>query len=63
MLVENAKNKGVNVDNLKEYIDSFKYGSPKHGGGGFGLERITMFFLGIDNIRLASLFPNYYTNV
>lgn len=46
---------------LKEYIESFKYGSPPHGGG-FGLERLTMFFLNIPNIRLASLFPNYYTD-
>ena len=59
-LVYKAMEKSVNIDNLKEYIDSFKYGSPPHAGGGFGLERITMFFLGINNIRLASLFPNYY---
>ena len=60
MLMDSAKSKNVNVENLKEYLDSFKYGSPPHGGGGYGLERLTMFFLGIDNIRLASLFPVYY---
>jgi nondiscriminating aspartyl-tRNA synthetase len=61
MLINNAKLKNVSIENLKEYIDSFKYGSPLHGGGGFGLERITMFLLGIDNIKLASLFPVYYS--
>jgi aspartyl-tRNA synthetase len=60
-LIKQAKEKNINTDNLKEYLDSFKYGSPKHGGGGFGLERITMFFLGIDNIRMGSLFPVYYS--
>lgn len=60
MLIENAKTKGINIESLKEYIETFKYGSPKHGGGGFGLERITMFFLRLTNIKFASLFPNYY---
>lgn len=60
MLIENAKIKGINIESLQEYIGTFKYGSPKHGGGGFGLERITMFFLRLTNIKYASLFPNYY---
>jgi nondiscriminating aspartyl-tRNA synthetase len=59
-LIYKAKEKGVNVENIKDYIDSFKYGSPPHAGGAFGLERLTKFFLGIDNIRMVSLFPNYY---
>jgi aspartyl/asparaginyl-tRNA synthetase len=60
MLVQSAKNKGINCDLLKEYLESFKYGSHAHGGGGFGLERITMFLLGIDNIKMATLFPNFF---
>jgi aspartyl-tRNA synthetase len=60
MLINNAKSKNINIENIKEYTESFKYASPKHGGGGFGLERITMFFLGLENIKLASLFPNFY---
>lgn len=62
MLCNNASEKGLDIESIKEYADSFKYGSPPHGGGGFGMERITMFLLNIDNIRLASLFPNYYVN-
>jgi aspartyl-tRNA synthetase len=42
---------------FKYYVDAFKYGCPPHGGGGFGLERIVMLWLGLPNIRLASLFP------
>jgi len=42
---------------LKDYVDSFRYGCPPHAGGGIGLERIVMLYLGLPNIRLASLFP------
>lgn len=42
---------------LGGYLESFKYGSYRHGGGGFGLERLTMFILGLENIRYASVFP------
>ena len=42
---------------LKDYVDAFKYGCPPHAGGGIGLERIVMLWLGLPNIRLASLFP------
>ncbi|KAF2007555.1 aspartyl-tRNA synthetase-like protein [Amniculicola lignicola CBS 123094] len=41
----------------KDYVESFKYGCPPHGGGGFGLERIVQFWLGLPNIRMCSLFP------
>ena len=41
----------------KDYVDSFKYGSYPHGGGGFGLERFLLSYLGLDNIRKTSLFP------
>ncbi|KAF1952604.1 aspartyl-tRNA synthetase [Byssothecium circinans] len=41
----------------KDYVDSFRYGCPPHAGGGFGLERIVQFWLGLPNIRMCSLFP------
>lgn len=44
-------------DGLKDYVDAFSYGAPPHGGGGIGLERVVMFYLGLGNIRRASLFP------
>ncbi|KAK7189576.1 hypothetical protein DPSP01_001570 [Paraphaeosphaeria sporulosa] len=46
-----------NSAGTKEYVDSFRYGAPPHGGGGFGLERIVQFWLGLPNIRMTSLFP------
>lgn len=48
---------GMNTENFSDYLDSFKYGSPPHGGGGFGLARIITLMLGLDNIRYATLFP------
>lgn len=42
---------------LKDYVDAFSYGCPPHGGCGIGLDRIVMLWLGLPNIRLASLFP------
>lgn len=42
---------------FKDYVEAFKYGCPPHAGGGFGLERIVMLWLGLPNVRLASLFP------
>jgi nondiscriminating aspartyl-tRNA synthetase len=45
------------IDSIKGYIDSFRHGALPHGGGGVGLERVVMLFLGLPNIRLASFFP------
>jgi len=41
----------------RDYVDCFRYGCPPHAGGGFGLERIVQFWLGLPNIRMCSLFP------
>ncbi|CAB3402037.1 unnamed protein product [Caenorhabditis bovis] len=57
MLTERAKHHGVDLAKIQAYIDAFKYGCPPHAGGGIGLERVTMLFLGLHNIRLASMFP------
>ena len=45
------------IDSIKGYIDAFRHGALPHGGGGVGLERVVMLFLGLPNIRLASFFP------
>lgn len=45
------------VSTLTSYLDSFKYGSPPHGGGAFGLERVIARYLNLDNIRETCLFP------
>lgn len=56
-LVNSLKNKGLNPELFHYYLQAFKYGMPPHGGFGMGLERLTAKFLGIDNVKEATLFP------
>jgi len=51
--------KDLNIDTtpFRDYLNSFKYGSPYHGGFGLGLERILMLYFDFPNIRTSSLFP------
>ncbi|MBU0999799.1 aspartate--tRNA(Asn) ligase [Patescibacteria group bacterium] len=56
-LVENIRNRGMNPDNFKMYLQAFKFGMPTEGGFSFGLERVTMLVLNLANVREASLFP------
>ncbi|KAI5283621.1 hypothetical protein KEM54_001980 [Ascosphaera aggregata] len=53
------KEKGMdpNVEGFEDYLGAFKQGCPPHAGGGLGLNRIVQFFLGLPNIRMATLFP------
>jgi len=48
---------GVPRETLRTYIDAFRQGALPHGGGGIGLERVVMLYLGLKNIRKTSLFP------
>lgn len=45
------------IEKIKAYIDAFRYGCPPHAGGGIGMERVVMLYLGLDNIRKVSMFP------
>ncbi|KAF0292280.1 Aspartate--tRNA ligase, cytoplasmic [Amphibalanus amphitrite] len=56
-LTERAKHHGIDITKIQAYIDSFKYGCPPHAGGGIGMERVCMLYLGLDNIRKTSMFP------
>lgn len=51
--------KGIdaNTEGFEDYLNAFRQACPPHAGGGLGLNRIVMFFLGLPNIRLATLFP------
>ncbi|XP_067928559.1 aspartate--tRNA ligase, cytoplasmic-like [Watersipora subatra] len=56
-LTKQAKVHEIDIEKIKAYIDSFRYGCPPHAGGGIGLERVVMLYLGLDNIRKTSMFP------
>ncbi|KAI9502114.1 aspartate--tRNA ligase dps1 [Coemansia spiralis] len=57
LLTERIKALEIDPSSLTDYIKGFEYGCPPHAGGGVGLERVVMFYLGIGNIRHTSLFP------
>lgn len=51
VLIEQAKEKGLEPEHLDFYLDFFRYGAPPHGGFGMGLARVMMLLLGQDSIR------------
>lgn len=56
-LVKSIESRGMNPSDFEMYLMAFKYGMPPEGGFSFGLERVTMKLLGLQNVREASLFP------
>ena len=57
LLLKNAESLGVDLGPIADYVNSFNYGAFPHAGGGIGLERVVMLFLGLANIRQSSMFP------
>jgi len=57
LLSERAKLHGIDLEQIKAYIDAFRYGAPPHAGGGIGLARVVMLYLDLHNIRKSSMFP------
>lgn len=49
--------RGMNPDNFRFYMDTFRNGMPPHGGFAIGLERITACLLNIANVKECSMFP------
>lgn len=49
-IVKNAHSKGLGED-VKFYLDFFKYGCPPHGGFAIGVDRLTMLLLGIPSVK------------
>jgi len=56
-LEERLAEANIPVSAMKHYVDAFRLGAPPHAGGGIGLERVLMLYLGLHNIRRASMFP------
>jgi nondiscriminating aspartyl-tRNA synthetase len=48
---------------FETYFETFKLGMPPHGGFAIGLERFIMQLLGLENVRLATLFPRDLTRL
>ncbi len=58
-LVQQLKDMGADPENpgYKYFLQAFKYGMPKHGGCGLGLERLAQKIIGLNNVKEATLFP------
>lgn len=50
ILCKQAKEKKLNED-VKFYLEFFKYGCPPHGGFGLGVDRLTMLLLGTSTLK------------
>jgi len=58
-MIEQMKKAGLDVshEGFKYYLQAFKYGLPKHGGCGFGVDRLVQKTIGLANVKEACLFP------
>lgn len=56
-LVDKIEARGMTQEGLEQYLDTFRYGMPPHGGLGIGMERLTMKLCGEDNVRETTLYP------
>ena len=57
ILEKQAKEKGIELEPLKDYINFFRYGCPPHGGAGIGPGRFIMGILNLSNVREATYLP------
>lgn len=57
ILEAQAKEKGMELEPLADYINFFRYGCPPHGGGGVGPGRFIMRMLDLPNVREATYLP------
>lgn len=58
-MIEQMKTAGLDIeaDGFKYYLQAFKYGLPRHGGCGFGIDRLVQKTIGLANVKEATLFP------
>mgnify|MGYP000863336132 FL=1 len=53
VLKTQALAKGLTLEPIQNYLDYFRFGTPPHGGFGFGLSRFLMILMNLSNIREA----------
>lgn len=57
ILEKQAVEKKMNLEELSDYLNFFKYGCPPHGGGGIGPSRLIMKILDLDSVKEATFLP------
>lgn len=63
MILDKMEKRGMDPEDIRDYLMIFKYGMPPHGGLGIGLERLTMRLLDEQNVRETTLFPRDVTRL
>lgn len=57
VLISQAKEKGMSVESLEDYLNFFKFGCPPHGGAGIGPGRLVMKILNIPSVKEVTFLP------
>ncbi|MFA5000178.1 MAG: aspartate--tRNA(Asn) ligase [Patescibacteria group bacterium] len=57
VLEKQAQEKGMNLNELKDYLNFFRYGCPGHSGLGIGPARIIMKMLNLGSVKEACFLP------
>jgi aspartyl-tRNA synthetase len=57
VLQKQAKEKGMDLESLKDYMNFFRYGCPPHGGVGIGPGRFIMKILDLPSVKEATFLP------
>jgi aspartyl-tRNA synthetase len=57
VLEKQAKEKDVDLESLRDYINFFRYGCPPHGGVGMGLGRLIQRILNLPSVKEATFLP------
>lgn len=57
VLISQAKEKGMGVEPIQDYLNFFRYGCPPHGGVGIGPGRLVMKILDISSVKEATYLP------
>ena len=57
ILEKQALEKGMSLEELKDYMNFFRWGCPPHGGAGIGPGRFIMKILDLPNVREATYLP------
>lgn len=56
-LVKSVEECGITKESLNKYLESFKFGVPRHGGCGIGFERVMKSLFDSRDIRYFNMFP------
>jgi aspartyl-tRNA synthetase len=57
VLMSQAKEKGMSIEPLQDYLNFFRYGCPPHGGVGIGPGRLIMKILDIPSVKEVTYLP------